>query len=460
MPELPEVETIVRHLSNVLKDKKIVSIDILRDKNILTAPSSLLSLVGESFKNVTRRAKYLIFHLTNDNVIVAHLRMEGKYYLEDSKEIKKHDLLIFSFSDDTYLHYNDVRKFGTIEVYKENNYLECKSLSSLGEEPFSMSYESFYDGLQKRANTPIKEALLDQKFIVGIGNIYDSEILYKVNVNPRETCSNISFSKAKEILSETRKILEKAIEEGGSTIRSYHPEAGKSGHMQDSLLVYGKENSPCPRCASPIRRIFIGGRSSFYCPRCQKEENRPYVIGITGPIAAGKSTVSNYLKDKGYVILDSDKYAHESYEDKDVKKKLKENFPTAFRNDVIDRKALLGIVSKDKEKMSILNSIIHPYVFKRTREGIKANPNGKVVIDMPLLLDTPFINECDLIIGVTSPVKEREKRLEERGVNVKESLALNSSFPMVKLKKEAAIIIETTGTLEELKSKLDAYPFI
>lgn len=460
MPELPEVETIVRGLSKSLKDKKIKDINILRDKNILTGPSSLLSLKDESFLSVTRRAKYLIFHLTNDNVIVAHLRMEGKYYLEEDDEIKKHDIVIYSFYDGSALHYNDVRKFGTIEVYKEDNYLACKSLSVLGEEPFEISCESFYDSLKKRGKAPIKEALLDQRLIVGIGNIYDSEILFKTKINPHKKAEDISFIEAKEILNATREILEKAIEEGGSTIRSYHPEAGKSGNMQNNLQAYGKENEKCPICGSPIRRISQGGRSTFYCPSCQKDHKRPFIVGVTGPIASGKSTVSKFLKEKGYTILDADYFAHLSYTDPVVIKKLKKEFPEACKKKEIDRKILLSSITKNPDKRLILNKIIHPFVFKKTQEGIENNPNGKIVIDMPLLLDTPFINECDVLIGVTSPLELRKERLRKRGKDVEESLKLNSSFPLTRLKKEATIIFVTDGSLEELKQKVDDCPFI
>lgn len=460
MPELPEVETIVRHLDNVLRNKKIKDINVIRDKNILTGSSSLLSLKDESFSSVTRRAKYLIFHLTNDNTIVAHLRMEGKYFLEETNEVKKHDIVIYSFYDGSSLHYNDVRKFGTIEVYKEKNYKMCKSLSVLGEEPFEMSYESFFDGLNKKRKTSIKEELLDQRFIVGIGNIYASEILFKTKINPRKECKDISFEEAKSILDATREILKKAIEEGGSTIRSYHPETGKSGNMQNNLQVYGKENEKCPICHSPIRRITQGGRSTYYCPKCQKEPNKPFIVGVTGPIAAGKSTVSNYLKEKDYIILDADYFAHLSYVDPLIKNELSKKFPEAVKKNKIDRETLLKIVSNNKDKSSALNKIIHPYVFKKTLEGIKNNPHGKIVIDMPLLLDTPFINECDILIGVDAPLDLRKERLRERGRNVEESLKLNSSYPLTKLRKEATIMLITDGSLEDLKRKLDSYEFI
>ncbi len=462
MPELPEVETIVRHLNESLKNKTIKNIRLFREKNILTGAKEFLSsLRGETFLSVSRRAKYLIFHLTNDKVIVSHLRMEGKYFIGDStNETKKHDLLIYDFTDGTSLTYNDVRKFGTIELWNEGNYLSSPSLASLGEEPFSYEPLTFYENLQKHKKTPIKEALLDQKIIVGVGNIYASEILFATNINPRTLCTDISKNDASSILKETQRILLEAIKEGGSTIRSYHPQEGVSGNMQNSLQVYGKENEMCPKCGTPIRRIFMGGRSTYYCPSCQKEQGHGVIIGITGPIAAGKSTVTSYLKNKGYLVLDADKLAHESYDDPDVKKKLFNNFPTVFKKDKIDRKKLLAIVSNDSKQMEILNSIIHPYVFKKTKEGIENNPGKNILIDMPLLLGSPFENQCDFIIGVNAPLEIRKKRLEERGVNVEKALKLNSSFPLAKLKKSSTIYIETTGSLEELQEKLETYKFL
>lgn len=462
MPELPEVETIVRYLNGVLKNKQIKNIRLFREKNILTGAQEFLnSLIGESFLSVSRRAKYLIFHLTNEKVIVSHLRMEGKYYLVNSDEnVKKHDLLIYDFTDGTSLVYNDVRKFGTIELYHENDYLASPSLASLGEEPFSFKEDDFYQKLKEHKKTPIKEALLNQKLIVGVGNIYASEILFATKINPRKLAGEITENEARDILKETQRILQEAIKEGGSTIRSYHPQEGVSGNMQNSLKVYGKENEECPNCKTPIRRIFIGGRSTYYCPKCQKEPGHGIVIGITGPIAAGKSTVTSYLKNKGYIILDADRFAHDSYEDKDVKKKLQANFPECFKDGTINRKILLGIVSNDPKKMEVLNSIIHPYVYKKTKEGILSARGKNVLIDMPLLLSSPFENECDYIIAVNAPLELRKERLAKRGVDVKKSLELNSNFPLAKLKKVSTIYIETTGTLEELQEKLKSYKFL
>ncbi len=459
MPELPEVQTIVSYLDSVLKGKTIKDIRLYREKNILTGAKEFLeSLPGESFLSVSRRAKYLIFHLTNSKVIVSHLRMEGKYFLDEkTEEPKKHDLLIYDFSDGTSLRYNDVRKFGTIELWNEDNYLSSKSLSSLGEEPFSFDKDDFFKKLQLRKKKHIKEALLDQTLIVGIGNIYASEILFSSKVNPRTTCSEISKEQSDLILEETKRILKEAIKQGGSTIKSYHPREGVSGNMQNELQVYGKENQECPVCSTPIRRIFMGGRSTFYCPHCQKRDGYGLIVGVTGPIASGKSTITSYLSNKGYIVLDADKFAHDSYNDVNVKKTLKKEFPEVFISKEVDRKKLLSIVSENKEKMQLLNSIIHPYVYKKTQEGIDKNEGKNIVIDMPLLLNSPFLDACDIIVGVNAPLEERKKRLEERGVNVEKSLKLNSSFPLKELKKEASIYIETTGSIESTREKLDKY---
>ncbi len=459
MPELPEVQTIVSYLDSVLKGKTIKDIRLFREKNILTGAKEFLSsLKGESFLSVSRRAKYLIFHLTNDKVIVSHLRMEGKYFLDQSvEEPKKHDLLIYDFTDGSSLRYNDVRKFGTIELWNEDNYLESKSLSSLGEEPFSFDKNDFFQSLKTRNKKHIKEALLDQTLIVGIGNIYASEILFSSKVNPRTPCSEISKEQSDLILEETKRILNEAIKQGGSTIKSYHPREGVSGNMQNELQVYGKENEACPICGTPIRRIFMGGRSTFYCPSCQKREGYGLIVGVTGPIASGKSTITSYLSSKGYVVLDADKLAHDSYNDPLIKKSLKKEFPEAYISKQIDRKKLLSIVSNDEKKMEILNSIIHPYVYKKTQEGIDKNKGKNIVIDMPLLLGSPFLDACDLIIGVNAPLEERKKRLALRGVDIEKALKLNSSFPLKELKKEASIYIETTGSIEETREKLDQY---
>ncbi len=462
MPELPEVETIVGYLNDVLPGKRIKDIRIFREKNILSgAPSFQKELIGESFLKVTRRAKFLIFHLTDDKVVIAHLRMEGKYYFEekDSSQ-KKHDILIYDFMDGSCLHYNDVRTFGTLELSNEKDYLKTPSLSSLGKEPFLISPEEFFSLLQKKGKHPIKQALLDQSLIVGIGNIYASEILFASQVNPRTPCKDIPFEKSDLILKETKRILFEAISQGGSTIRSYHPKEGISGKMQNELQVYGQANKPCPRCKTPIRRIFMNGRSTFYCPLCQKQPGHGIIIGVTGPIASGKSTVTSYLSEKGFVDLDSDRYAHESYEDKDVKKELKAHFPGAFSRGHLDRKKLLSIISKDEKKTIILNSIIHPYVYKRTEEEIKKHPEKNFVIDMPLLLASPFLDRCDFIIGVNAPLEVRKERLKERGVDIEKALKLNSSFPIKELKKAATIYLETTGSKEESRKILDSYAFL
>ena len=462
MPELPEVETVVRILNPFLQGKKILSVRVFRDKNILSGAKEFISsLAGETFLNVTRKGKYILFHLTNEKVIVSHLRMEGKYFEGKAKEApQKHDLLIYDFDDGTSLRYNDVRKFGTIELKTEKDLFSTPPLNQIGPEPFEITSNDFYLGLKKRKNKPIKEVLLDQNFISGIGNIYDCEILYRAKIDPRLKAGLLSKPQAETILKEAREILKEAILQGGSTIKSYHPKEGVSGRMQNALEAYGRQGEPCSRCHAPLRKISLGGRGTVYCPVCQ-HSSRPFVIGVSGPIASGKSSVTSYLKEKGYHILDADHLAHQSYQDPKIQETLRKEFgDEIFRSGRIDRKKLLSLVAENKEKKLILNRLIHPYVFQKTQEAIDQGKYKKIVVDMPLLIGSPIENECDLIIAVIADQKTREKRLQSRGVDVEKSLALNRDFPLGALKKAAGIILDGSGDLANLRKQLDSYPFL
>ncbi len=462
MPELPEVETVVRILNPFLQGKKILSVRVFRDKNILSGAKEFISsLAGETFLNVTRKGKYILFHLTNEKVIVSHLRMEGKYFEGKAKEApQKHDLLIYDFDDGTSLRYNDVRKFGTIELKTEKDLFSTPPLNQIGPEPFEIKSNDFYLGLKKRKNKPIKEVLLDQSLIAGIGNIYDCEILYRAKIDPRLKAGLLSKPQAETILKEAREVLKEAIEQGGSTIKSYHPKEGVSGRMQNSLQAYGRQGEPCPRCHAPLRKISLGGRGTVYCPVCQ-HSSRPFVIGVSGPIASGKSSVTSYLKEKGYHILDADHLAHQSYQDPKIQETLRKEFgDEIFRSGRIDRKKLLSLVAENKEKRLLLNRLIHPYVFQKTQEAIDRGKYKKIVVDMPLLIGSPIENECDLILAVIAEEETRKQRLQKRGVDVEKSLALNRDFPLGALKKAAGIILDGSGDLANLRKQLDSYPFL
>lgn len=456
MPELPEVETVVRILNGFVPNKTIKDITVIREKNILTPIDEFKSsLIGKTFLPCSRVGKFIVFHLTDEKVIISHLRMEGKYF-ESRSEVKpdKHDIIIYHFTDGTSLRYNDVRKFGVIELKNESDYLVTPPLSKLGKEPWGLTPEELFEGLQKK-NGPIKEALLDQSLIAGLGNIYDDEVLFATKINPKKPASEITLLEAEKILIESRRILEEAIEAGGSTIRSYHPKEGMDGRMQNELLAYGHANKPCARCGFPMRKIFIGGRGTTYCPICQKEEGHPLIVGVTGPIGSGKSAVARYLSKKGFFTCDADKIVHELYEKKEIVKELSKMFGDVTSNNKLDKKKLLGIVSSDPNKKKKLEDFIHPLVFSYINNIIDNGHHEKILLDVPLLIGSPLEEMCDLIIYRDTSDEVRYERLKERGVDVNKFIELNKSFPKAKAKKAASLILNGDGSLSNLYSKLD-----
>ena len=268
MPELPEVETVLRTLENKIKDKKIIDVEVLY-KNIVDGDVADFKnkLIGQHFKEFDRRGKYLIFKL-DDIALISHLRMEGKYYiLSKNDPIDKHTHVIFTLDDGYTLRYHDVRKFGRMELMAlKDNYDDFKNL---GPEPFSDKFNvSYIKNYLKNKKKPIKEILLDQSFVAGIGNIYADEILYDIKVSPLRRCDRLNKKEINSLIISTRKILNEAIRAGGTTIRSYTSSLGVTGRFQMSLKCHTKEK--CERCNEDIIKIRVGGRGTYYCKNCQK----------------------------------------------------------------------------------------------------------------------------------------------------------------------------------------------
>ncbi len=463
MPELPEVETVKRTLLPLLAGRSVVQIKILYPRLIQGDEGYFLTNIkGKTFETIERKGKYLLFRLSSGLTLVSHLRMEGRYRVEGSeKALKKHDLMVFYLDDGESLIYNDTRKFGVMYLKKDEELYSTEPLSKLGEEPFYMNADELLKGLGKR-NGPIKEALLDQTLIAGIGNIYADEVLIRSKINPLRKASEITLDEAKTILDNAIEILDKAIEEGGSTVRSYHPTDGIDGRMQLLLWAYGREGMPCPICGALLKKIKVGGRGTTYCPHCQRLPNKPYVLGVSGPIASGKSKVSGYIASLGYALLDADECVHGLYAKKSVQKTLAQHFgQNLIKNGDIDRQALLTIVSKDETKRKELEGIVHPLVYKEFQKEIDRHRNGYLVLDVPLLFGTPFEKLCDAIIYVTAPREIRIKRLRKRGVDEEAALSLNDSFPYKEAQKRASLIIETDDRpFERVKKIIDECAFI
>jgi formamidopyrimidine-DNA glycosylase len=275
MPELPEVETVRRTLLQLVKGKTIKSVEVRWPKMIKKpqpVEQFIDALKGQTIKDVDRRGKFLKFIL-DDFVLVSHLRMEGRYGVYPfSEEVDKHTHVLFSFTDGTQLRYRDVRKFGTMHLFLSGEEEYDLPLSHLGPEPFSEEFSPhlLFDYLQN-TNRKIKVALLDQKLVVGLGNIYVDEALFRANIHPERISNSLTKEEVTTLHSEIVKTLSEAVEKGGSTIRSYVNTQGQIGMFQLELFVYGRKGEACKACGSEILKTVVGGRGTHFCPNCQKE---------------------------------------------------------------------------------------------------------------------------------------------------------------------------------------------
>lgn len=274
MPELPEVETIRRTLEHLTIGKQIEDVTIYWPK-IIKKPVEheqfIDALKGQAIESVGRRGKFLIFYLT-DLALVSHLRMEGKYGLFPvEEEMDKHTHVLFTFTDRTQLRYKDVRKFGTMHLFVKGEEQSSLPLSQLGPEPLSDEFSKEYmmSSLQKTSRN-IKAVLLDQKLVVGVGNIYVDESLYRAKIHPQRIASSLTEEEIERIVSEVKSTLAEAIAQGGSTIRTYINSQGQIGMFQQRLLVYGRNGEPCKECGTEIEKLKVAGRGTHICPACQK----------------------------------------------------------------------------------------------------------------------------------------------------------------------------------------------
>ncbi len=271
MPELPEVETIKRQLSRKILGKRIKSVDVNLEKIIKLPVKEFKKIVtGAKIKRIVRRAKLLIFNLDNNYSLIIHLKMSGQLIIDGEKT--KHSHLVYYFDDNTFLIHNDFRQFGFIKVVPQkelNNYL---AKEKYGPEPLTKEFtlNLFENLLDKRKRSKIKPLLMDQKFIVGIGNLYADEILFFAKVLPTRIAKTLKKSEIKKIYQGIKKILPAAISKRGSSADAYLDAKGKKGGYMPLIKVYQRENKPCYICKTKIKRIKINSRSAHFCPRCQR----------------------------------------------------------------------------------------------------------------------------------------------------------------------------------------------
>ena len=286
MPELPEIEIVKRSLFKMINKAKIIDIKI-NNKNLRYKIPHTFSkrLIGEKILRISRRSKYLIFHFKK-KLLLVHLGMSGKILLmrnHDNKIFKtsfyydlnilqKHNHIYFKLNNDLVLIYNDVRRFGFFRLYNTTEIDKITFLKKLGLEPFSKTFNiKYFKKFVQNRKKNIKNLLMDQSFVSGLGNIYVNEALFVSKIKPLRACNSLSKNEIKNLIFNIKNVLRFSISKGGSSIRDFKNTLGKSGTFQQFFHVYGQENKNCSRisCKGKIKKIQISNRSSFYCNKCQ-----------------------------------------------------------------------------------------------------------------------------------------------------------------------------------------------
>ncbi|MFQ5824125.1 MAG: bifunctional DNA-formamidopyrimidine glycosylase/DNA-(apurinic or apyrimidinic site) lyase [bacterium] len=273
MPELPEVETIRRVLIKCLQGKRIKQVLVREPRLRWLVEEYKLNqwVVGQQIRDVTRRAKYLLLHTQQDSTLILHLGMSGKLLLlTESVPLEKHDHIIFYFDDSMELRFRDPRRFGIVDAIPAGELDRYPRFIELGPEPLATitKPEMLFEKAQS-SHRPIKNLLMDSRFIAGLGNIYANEALYYAGIHPSTPANLLKLSDWQKLLSEIRKVLISAIKQGGTTLNDFVDSDGDAGYFQFSLAVYGREGEPCPRCHTKIERTVLVGRSTYFCPTCQ-----------------------------------------------------------------------------------------------------------------------------------------------------------------------------------------------
>jgi formamidopyrimidine-DNA glycosylase len=274
MPELPEVEVVRRGLAPHLVGRRFLALSPGEKSLRRQSPLRELQhwLPGRKITDLSRRGKYLVFALEGGATLLVHLGMTGHLFLGSEEQPLPplpHTHLIFQLEGGLELVYQDVRRFGQVLVFPPGE--EPAPLKEVGREPFSREVTARWLADQARGRSrPIKNFLLDGRILAGIGNIYACEILFAAGLHPESPAGRLSLKDWTRLLKESRRILQEAIRQGGTTVANYLNSQGEAGLFQVRLRVYGKAGESCPRCGAPIARLVQAGRSSFYCPQCQK----------------------------------------------------------------------------------------------------------------------------------------------------------------------------------------------
>ncbi|MCC1493057.1 bifunctional DNA-formamidopyrimidine glycosylase/DNA-(apurinic or apyrimidinic site) lyase [Cognatishimia sp. F0-27] len=283
MPELPEVETVRAGLAPAMEGVRIAQAAVNRPDLRWPFPRDMARrLTGARVERLRRRSKYILADLDTGETLLIHLGMSGRMlvsgdplgqFVHDHPAAEKHDHVVLDMENGARITFNDPRRFGAMDLMQTATAESHKLLAPLGPEPLGNAFdESHLVSALAGRNTPIKSALLDQKIVAGLGNIYVCEALFRGGIHPARRTRRISRARTASLVPIIRDVLRAAIEAGGSSLRDFRQADGNLGYFQHSFDVYGREGAPCrtPGCSDTVRRIVQSGRSSFYCPSCQR----------------------------------------------------------------------------------------------------------------------------------------------------------------------------------------------
>ena len=280
MPELPEVETVVRGLQPVMSGQTVAQVDVRRPDLRIPIPKDFAKRIkGQQVAQVRRRAKYILIELESGDTALVHLGMSGRIFIdtETPEPPGKHDHIIFTLGNGTQIRLNDPRRFGLVEIDRTDTLDDHRFFAKLGPDPTGNAFNGpALASALKGKKCSIKAALLDQRVVAGLGNIYISEALFESGISPKQLAGSVQGVRAEKLAQAVQQVLARAIAAGGSSLRDFVQPSGELGYFQHQWAVYGREGEPCPGCdcdiskTGGVQRFVQSGRSTFYCSRRQR----------------------------------------------------------------------------------------------------------------------------------------------------------------------------------------------
>ncbi|MGP1407469.1 DNA-formamidopyrimidine glycosylase [Selenomonas sp.] len=467
MPELPEVETIRRSLEKYAVGRKIADVEVLLPRTIkhLLVPEFCSRVRGQEILRLDRRGKYLMLLLASGDTLLLHLRMTGRFYWRRFRTpYGKHVRAIFQLDDGGWLFFEDVRTFGEIHLLSAKERERFPALLRMGPEPLTEGFRTLYlrTALQK-CGQRIKGFLLDQEKVAGLGNIYVDEALFFAGIHPLREARSLNRDEIFRLHRAVNQVIAEGIADGGTTFRDYVNGEGREGFHQQKLRVYHREGEPCLVCGTAIEKIRVVGRGTRFCPHCQPlHDGKAMLVGLTGGIASGKSTVSRRLLKLGAKVIDTDKIAHAlAKPHQPLWKIYLEHFGKTIldENDCLCREKIAACVFSDPEERRWIDGAAHPLIAEAVKKKIAAfEKKGERILflDVPLLFEAEWNRMVDRIWLVYVSEDVQIARLMKRNGYTKEAAKarIRSQFPLREKRRRADCIIENDGTLKEMTAQV------